>query len=180
MSSHKSPANVGKILLGAVVLFYCIMQWSGAHNMAGNIIFSSHRAEDRRDLSSMIQQLTGDLRKICASGPMRKVVFDDYDVILPYLLPAPGDTSFSHCEFIRETNVTPLAEALLADCKTIRVLEYTLLNRTSNAPPAFAITPHPEDWTAISRWISPESNLGFAIFKRAGCPNTGDDRDAKR
>jgi hypothetical protein len=89
MSPYKNSANMGKILLGAVVLFYCIVQWIGARNMTGNIIFSSHRADDRKNLSSMIQQLTGELRKICASGRMRKVVFDDADVFLPYLLPAP-------------------------------------------------------------------------------------------
>jgi hypothetical protein len=180
MSSHKNPANMGKILLGAVVFFCGIMQWIGARNMAENTIFSSHRAEDRKDLNSMIQQLSGELRGICASGPIRKIVFDDYDVLLPYFLPAPGDTSFSRCEFIRETNVTPLVEILPTDCKTIRVLESTLLERKSDAPPVFAITPHPEDWTAIFRWISPENNLGFVLFKRRGCAGTGDDRDAQR
>jgi hypothetical protein len=59
-------------------------------------------------------------------------------------------------------------------------LEYSLLKPIPDALPVFAIKPHPEDWAAIFRWISPENNLGFALFNITGCPGIGKDRDAKR
>jgi hypothetical protein len=181
MSFHNDPANTLKKLLGTAALFFCLAQWVGAHRMEGSAIFSERRATELTDLNSMFQQLSNGLKQTCTTGPPRKVIFDDSDVLLPYVLPATGDASIGRCELIRETNVTPISEGSLTDCSAIRVIEYTPFMR--KLQPSLALEAPPPDrqnWTQLFRWTSPENNLGFALFQRMGCPTSTDAPNTQR
>lgn len=181
MSFHKDPANTLKTLLGTAALFFCLAQWVGAHRMDGSAIFSELRATELTDLKSMFQQLSTGLKQTCTTGPPRKVIFDDNDVLLPYVLPATGDTSIGRCELIRETNVTPISEGSLTDCSAIRVIEYTPYMRKLQSSLALeAPLPDRQNWTQLFRWTSQENNLGFALFQRMGCPTSTGARNTQR
>ena len=149
--------------------------------MDGSAIFSELRATELTDLKSMFQQLSTGLKQTCTTGPPRKVIFDDNDVLLPYVLPATGDTSIGRCELIRETNVTPISEGSLTDCSAIRVIEYTPYMRKLQSSLALeAPLPDRQNWTQLFRWTSQENNLGFALFQRMGCPTSTGARNTQR
>jgi hypothetical protein len=171
MAPHKDPASTAKKLLAAAAILYCLVQWTAAHRMDGSAIFSSRRQTERANLNNIFQQLSAGLNQACATGPARTVIFDDSDVLLPYILPATGDISIGHCQLIRETDVTPFSEASLTNCSAIRVIEYTPFMR--KLQPSLALAPPPPDrqnWTQLFRWISPQNDLGVALFQRKGCP----------
>jgi hypothetical protein len=148
--------------------------------MDGNVIFSDQRVSERASLDLLFQQLSGELRDICATGSMRTIIFADTDVLLPYVLSTREDASFKQCEFLRPTNVTPISESVLTGCKTIRVAEYTPFMRA--AKPFLVLDPilPAKDWTEMFRWISPQKDLGFAFFKRADCVDAGEAGNAQR
>lgn len=181
MAPPKDPASAAKKLLATAAVLYCLVQWTSAHRMGGSTIFSERRETERANLNSIFKQLSAGLKQTCATGPARAVIFDDSDVLLPYVLPATGDTSIGHCQLIRETNVTPLSEASRTDCSAIRVIEYTPFMR--NLQPSLALEPPPPDrqnWTQLFRWTSPQNDLGVALFRRKGCPDLEEAWDIQR
>jgi hypothetical protein len=181
MAPPKDPASTAKKILATAAILYCLVQWTGAHRMDGSAIFSNRRSSERANLNSIFKQLSAELNQTCATGPARSVIFDDSDVLLPYILPSNGDTSIGHCELIRETNVTPLSEASRTDCSAIRVIEYTPFMR--KLQPSLALEPPPPDrqnWTQVFRWISPQNDLGVALFQRKGCPDVKEAGDIQR
>ena len=156
-------------LLATVALLYCIVQWVGARSMEGNKIFSPREQEARRNIEISTEQLLHSIKEICASGLERRIVFDDNDVILPYALSMTGESAFNRCKLVRETNVTLLPEASNEDCRTIRVREYTYVMREIPVSRILRFQTHNEPWKEISRWISPDNDLGFALFRRSAC-----------
>jgi hypothetical protein len=172
--------NIGKKLLGSFALFYFLVQWVGARRMDGNVIFSGQRASDRANLDLLFQQLSGELRDICTTGSMRRIIFADTDVLLPYVLSTREDASFGQCEFIRPTNVTPISESVFTGCNSIRVAEYTPFMRARK--PFLVLDPilPAKDWTEMFRWTSPQGDLGFALFKRADCVDVAEAGNAER
>jgi hypothetical protein len=180
MAPPKDPASTAKKLLATAAVLYCLAQWSGTHRMGGSAIFSERRKTERANLNTIFQQLSAGLKQTCATGPARRVIFDDSDVLLPYVLPATGDTSLGSCQLIRETNVTPISEASLTDCSAIRVIEYTPFMR--KLQPSLALEPPPPDrqnWTQLFRWTSPQNDIGVALFRRKGCPGVEEAGDGK-
>ena len=180
MFPDKKPLNLGKKFLGSLAVFYLLVQWIGAHRMDGNVIFSAQRASERANLDLMSQQLSGELRHICAAGPRRTIIFADTDVLLPYVIPTREDASFRQCELLRPTNVTPISESGDTGCRSIRVAEYTPTMHATK--PFLVLSPilPAKDWTEMFRWISPQKDLGFALFKRADCVDAGEAGDAER
>jgi hypothetical protein len=181
MAPPKDPASTAKKLLATAAILYCLVQWIGAHRIDGSEIFSNRRDIERTNLNSIFQQLSAGLNHACATGPSRTVIFDDSDVLLPYILPATGENSIGRCKLIRETNVTPLTEASRTDCSAIRVIEYTPFMR--KLQPSLAVDPPPPDrqnWTQLFRWISPQNDLGVALFQRKGCPAAEEAGDIQR
>jgi hypothetical protein len=181
MARPKDPASAVKKLLAAAAILFCLVQWTGAHRMEGSAIFSGRRETERANLNSIFKQLSAGLNQTCATGPPRTVIFDDSDVLLPYILPANRDASIGHCKLIRETNVTPLSEASRTDCSAIRVIEYTPFMH--KLQPSLALDPPPPDrqnWTQLFRWISPQNDLGVALFRRKDCPGLEEPGDISR
>jgi hypothetical protein len=180
MAPPKDPASTTKKLLATAAILYCLVQWTGARHIEGSTIFSNRRETERANLNTISEQLSADLKQTCATGPARTVIFDDSDVLLPYVLSATGDASIGRCQLIRETNVTPLSEASRTVCSAIRVIEYTPFMR--KLQPSLALDPPPPDrqnWTQLFRWASPQNDLGVALFQRKGCPGleqAGDKR----
>jgi hypothetical protein len=181
MVPSKDPASTATKLLATAAILYCLVQWTGSRRMDGSDIFSERRKTERASLNTIFEQLSAGLQQTCATGPARRVIFDDSDVLLPYVLPATGDTSIGRCELIRETNVTPIAEASLTDCSAIRVIEYTPFMR--KLQPSLALEPPPPDrqnWAQLFRWTSPQNDLGVALFRRKGCPEVDEAGDIRR
>jgi hypothetical protein len=181
MASPKDPQSTAKKILATAAVLYCLVQWTGAHRMDGSAIFSEQRKTERTNLKSILEQLSTGLKQTCATGPARTVIFDDSDVLLPYILPATGHASIGHCQLIRETNVTPLSEASRTDCSSIRVIEYTPFMR--KLQPSLALEPPPpnrQNWTQLFRWVSPQNDLGVALFRRKGCPGMEEAGDVQR
>jgi hypothetical protein len=181
MVPRKNPAITAQKLLTAAAIIFLLVQWTGTHRMDGSTIFSDRRETERANLNSIFEQLSAGLKQTCATGRARRVIFDDSDVLLPYILPANNDGTIGRCQLIRETNVTPLSEASRTDCSAIRVIEYTPFMR--KLQPSLALEPPPPDrqnWNQLYRWTSPQNDLGVALFQRKGCPDLEGISDIKR
>jgi hypothetical protein len=160
-------------LLATVAVLYCIVQWVGARSMEGNRIFSPHEQEARRNTEISAEQLLHSIKQICTAGLERRIVFDDNDFILPYILSMAGESAFNRCTLVRETNVTLLSEASNEDCRTIRVREFTNLIGEIPVSPILRFQTHKGPWKEISHWTSPDNDFGFALFRRPACLDKG-------
>jgi hypothetical protein len=156
-----------KIIFGTLAILYCCVQWVGAHSIMGNTIFAAHRVEERSDLELTIQQLQNELTLQCTSGNLRRVLFDDGDVLLPYIVSNLDRPSLGQCELVRSTNVTPFP-LTVHRCDTLVVREYTLAQQKQGL--SQTLKPYyPGDWLEVSRWVSPQASAAFALFRPAGC-----------
>jgi hypothetical protein len=160
-------------VLAVTALLYCVSLWVGARSMERNVIFSSTEQRERTAIEMATKQLSSSILQLCSTGPVRQIVFDDSDVLLPYLLPITGETPL-RCKLVRETNVTPFAETPISDCSTIRVREYTSVMR--GIPPTLMLGLKPygkTPWRQFSSWISAYNDYGFALFVRPDCMSKG-------
>jgi hypothetical protein len=163
MSLPKNPSRLATAIFAAIAVLYCIAQWTGARTIAGNTIFSSHRAADRRDIGTLITTLQTEIIRECATGQVHQILFDDNDAFLPYILPA---LSSSSCHPIRETNVTPFTQSTFT-CDTLGVREFTPPMRNG---PTLALRPrYPGAWTETYRWFSPRNTFGFSLSRPTAC-----------
>ena len=156
-----------KALFGTLAIFYCFVQWFCAHTVMGNTIFATHRVAERRNIESTIRRLQDEIVSQCTSGKVQRVLFDDGDVFLPYIVSNIDRPMLGQCELVRNTNVTPFSFDVYR-CDTLAVREYTLAQRKKGL--SQALRPYyPGDWLEIYRWVSPEESGAFALFRPVGC-----------
>jgi hypothetical protein len=170
---YKKP-GFRAVLLAGIAILYCATQWIGARTIMGSTIFSTQRAADSGDMLALTTTLERDLAGKCASGDTRKIIFDDSDVFLPYVLSIASSDTFSRCELIRETRVTPFTDESL-DCKTLGVKELTATIHSANHDFTVFHSQYPGHWTEISQWKSTRGLFGYALFRPASCVAGGEN-----
>ena len=143
------------ILLGLVAFGYFSLQWLASSKIAGNIIFSQSAAVDRENFSKMVKSISELARLKCGSEGVDKILFDDGDVVTPYLLGA--DNKLGNCEVSRETVVTPFTASEKQACNVLRIHQYS--------PPAVE---NPDEYEStqfeIERWYSKDHRFGYQVL----------------
>lgn len=159
--ASKKPTSL--FVLSTVAILYFGVQWLAASTMGGCRIFSPSMRADRADFSNTVDRISTAARFYCASGNPRKILFQDGDVVTPYIV---GDTSpLGHCEVVRVTAVTPFTETEVEECGDMFVQE-SLPPRTYDFERGFWTDPvlQPYNWPELYRWVSEDGRYGFAIY----------------
>jgi hypothetical protein len=170
--SLASKNSKSVLALSALAVVYFAVQWLGASTMGKCRIFSSSATADRANFATMVNQFSTAAGRDCASGSPRKILFEDEDVITPYLVGV--DSALGRCEVVRLTPVTPLTEAEAEDCGNLLVTEIAppgprMFRYANPRNPNFAR----HQWAEMDRWASGDERYGFIIYRHP-CPVPGD------
>jgi len=140
--------------------------------MGGCRIFSASRRADRTDFAMMVNQISAAARVYCASGSPQTIVFEDEDVVTPYIVGVADP--LGHCEVVRPTPVTPLTEAEFEACGNLFVTEL-LPPHSEVFKHKIAIDPNRQThgWAELDRWASEDGRYGFTIYRHP-CAALGD------
>jgi hypothetical protein len=153
-------------VLPVLALLYFGMQWLGASSMGGCRIFSPTRKTDRADFAMLVNRLSAAARTDCASGPGRKLMFEDADVVTPYLAEVAGP--LRQCELVRITPVTLFTQAELEECGNLFVAGFSppqppYLEQGFRTDPIVPAYP----WPVLDRWVSPDGRYGFTVYRHS-------------
>ena len=140
---------------GFVVLVFFCLQWVAAYKIAGNVIFSASRKADVQHFSTMISAISTSIETKCGQHKINKVLFDDRDIISPYLT---GDHQVHHCQLIRETAVTPFTDAEKADCLALHI-------RAISPPDVSNFSPLQDQETLVEEWFSADKRFGYQMIQ---------------
>ena len=142
------------VQLGLIAICYFFLQWIATYNINGNVIFSRSTSIDRESFSKMKEGISAVSNLKCGKDGINKILFDDLDVISPYLTGAYN--ALGKCELIRETDVTPFSEKDKVNCKALRVREFS--------PPAYKSRGKIEPQEVlIDQWTSNNNKFGYQI-----------------
>ncbi|WP_347989727.1 hypothetical protein [Methylomonas sp. AM2-LC] len=100
----------------------------------------------------------------CGKNGINKILFDDDDVVSPYLIGAAN--RLASCEPVRETVVTPFSNADKENCQMLRVRELS--------PPQYKSTDENSATEIIvDQWFSTDKRFGYQVTQYP-CPNADD------
>lgn len=159
-------------VLSAGAILYFAVQWLGASTMGGCRIFSSSANSDRVEFAAMVHRISNAVRADCGSGGMRAILFDDGDVVTPYIEGIADPLGY--CHVVRSSPVTPFTKLEVEDCGSLLVKEFSP-PQPDDFKYRIAIDPdlQTQHWIEFDRWVSGDGRYAFAIYRRP-CATPGD------
>lgn len=162
--SLASKNSKSVLVLSACTISYFAVQWLGASTMGGSRIFSPSAKADRADFAMMVNRISAAARTECASGTPRTILFEDEDVVTPYIVGVADP--LGQCVVARLTPVTPLTVAEAEQCGNLLVTE---------SPPPWSVNPRyktvpdpnfaAHQWVELDRWSTTDRRFGFTIYR---------------
>jgi hypothetical protein len=145
-----------------VMLIYAFAEWRLARTINGSSIFNSERKQQIREFNNFANTLITELSDKCRSGEIDTVLFDDDDVVLPYVVNTA--VNLKACQFVRETAVTRFKPYDLSRCSAILITEQHL-----PSPFAKPSTPQSRGLVKMYEWTSDKQSFSFSVYHKPGC-----------
>jgi hypothetical protein len=144
------------------MIIYAFVEWRFARTINGSSIFNSERKPQIREFNNFANALSAELSDKCRSGEIDTVLFDDDDVVLPYVVNAV--VNLKACQFVRETAVTRFRPYDLNRCSAILIAEQHLPR-----PLAVPSAPQSRGLVKMYEWTSDKQSFSFSVYRKPGC-----------